>query len=219
MENSGASVAAALKEIGIDATADPSAALQQAVGEERNYIGAQQPVNFVDASRRWAAGSRGDAGVTGLPERLATASRAEALRPDAEFVRSRDLLLASRAAAALGSAATTRPAHLPDPRAPYPPALEAMTREHELNRTAPAQLPPAAQIADVRAKAAEARAKTRGWAGEESATEKVIAKANTRTDAELAAAEANANAAKRHLEQMADAAQSSGATSAPSSRP
>jgi hypothetical protein len=65
-----------------------------------------KPINFVAACRQWARQVQADPQQRlGMESRLSAAAQAEAIRPDADLIRARDLELASRAAGALSAAA------------------------------------------------------------------------------------------------------------------
>jgi len=105
------------------------------------FESSQKPIDFVAASAAWASAPLEEPEFTA---RLRFASMTEALRPDSNTAIARDLHLASEAARALNSVATTRPS-IESPKA-YPAALAAMLAG-----------------ADPKA-SAEARAQMQAWA-------------------------------------------------------
>jgi hypothetical protein len=138
----------------------------------------QQPVDFAGASAQWSADPQTE---SNLAARLETASTAEALRPDSNATRSRDLLLAANATRSLTRLATTRPAmsEVKD----LPKAVESMLGDK-----------------DVKA-ANDARERLRGWAlmsPDES---------NATSQAKLSALDAATATADRAYDQAASADQ------------
>jgi hypothetical protein len=131
---------AALTALGIDPkdiTVD--AQLEQRIAAAEKIIDVARPVDFTAAAQRWAAGIRGNEfQPPRLDERLAAASQAEAVRPDAELVAAHDLQYASGAAAMLAKPAdppATQPSRA-EALEQFPPALAALRAEHEVNRRA-----------------------------------------------------------------------------------
>jgi hypothetical protein len=178
---------------------DLDAQLQRMIQAGTDLTRSQQPVDFVGASRQWAA-KLGKVWKWPplLDRRLSAAAQAEAVRPDADLIRANDLQLASRAAVKLSSddAATLGALPDPHPRKAYPPAMEAMKREHDLYGR-PNDVRPPKEIADIRKNAAKARELMRRWAGEETTAEA----ATTQPTAEDLAMAASAAAARHQYDQ------------------
>jgi hypothetical protein len=216
LERARQDVETALTSLGVkrgDGTTDRQ--LQQRVDDAARLIDAARPVDFVAAARRWAAGVAADEPYPPhLADRLAAASQAESVRPDAELVAARDLQLASRAAALLTaeppiegdglSAAKERAAAL----ATFPDAIAALRAEHDVNRRAlrAATLAEARKVQeaarDVHAAASAARAKMVAWASGPGATAGELA-ARAKEAEELALA-ANAATATREFDKAAE---------------
>jgi hypothetical protein len=84
---------------------DLDAKLRELVAAEQALLTSAAPVDFAAAADLWANRLRiNPQERTGLEARLSTAAQAEAVRPDGDLVRARDLELASRAVAAVNSA-------------------------------------------------------------------------------------------------------------------
>jgi hypothetical protein len=138
--------------------------LQRRAGAAADALRAARVIDFEPPSRQWA-----QAVLTGQPippplaDRLATASTIEALRPDGQPVRARDLQLASRAAARLASAPADHLDSVKPALEQFPAAIQAIQAEHRLLRESPA-----AAASDrhrpLRDAAAAARARFSQWA-------------------------------------------------------
>jgi hypothetical protein len=168
----------ALTALGIDPK-DPAAVdaqLEQRIAVAAQIIAVAKPVDFTAAAQRWAAGIRGNEfQPPRLDERLAAASQAEAVRPNAELVAAHDLQYASGAAAMLAKPADpsagaagqqTRSEALDQ----FPAALAALRAEHEVNRRAlraatPADARQIHQVANaIHIAASAARKRMIAWA-------------------------------------------------------
>lgn len=206
-------------ELGLDPTARGfEQQLVQRVRAMEEQVRAAVPVDFADIARRWAGGAANEAA---LPGRLTAAAHAEAVRPDSDLVRARDLQLAARAARRIdepqfdGRPPATQPGTRRDglPRERYPDVIATLQREHELNRR-PDVNPE--QLTAAREAAGEARAVLRRWAGEPADG---VARSEDVGDEQLAL-EAGAESARRrygsaealdrHLTSRADTAPSRG---------
>ena len=193
-------MAAAVSALGLNPSAgDLDAQLHQRIDAGENLVKSQGPVDFVGASRNWANRlGKPEIWPALLDRRLSAAAQAEAVRPDADLIRARDLQLAAKAAERLSSndglaAATTQPSG--DPRTAFSPAMEAMKREHELYAR-PNDVRPPNQIAEIRTNAAKGRELMRRWAGDEAMENAGVNTAATTAPADLVMA-AN-EAAARH---------------------
>src|SRR5204863_10014325 len=97
-------------------------------------------VEFEGAAKKWSEKLLRPVvqGAIPLAERLASASTVEALRPDSDPIRARDLQMASRAAARLAEAPISEEADANDPVkkaiAEFPGVMAALAREHGVNR-------------------------------------------------------------------------------------
>lgn len=119
--------------------------LTTVVNSENQVLAAIGPVDFAAAARQWADRlaravsdrATADEETPQLRGRLSLASQAEAMRPDADYVRARDLGLASRAAAALETLAITG-SETGGGVEQFPGAMAALQREHALYRAPPA---------------------------------------------------------------------------------
>lgn len=105
MERMRQDIAADASQIGLDGNSNDLAnQLQSRIAAETNVISANRPIDFTSAARQWSQELRRDPQQRlGLEGRLSAAAQAEALRPEADLPRARNLELASRAAASLGS--------------------------------------------------------------------------------------------------------------------
>lgn len=177
LERATRDIDAALTAMGIDSNGSAiDAQLEQRMSAAAQVIAAAKPVDFSAAAQRWAAGIRGkEFQPPRLDERLAAASQAQAVRPDAELVAAHDLQYASAAAAAIarpidesaGADARQRQSEALDQ---FPATLAALRAEHEVNRRALAARTPAEarqvhQAAkDIHIAASAARKKMIAWA-------------------------------------------------------
>jgi hypothetical protein len=203
---------------------DVDGLLQRRVDAAQRLISAARPIDFEAAAQRWSAGVRANEfQPPRLDDRLAAASQAQSLRPDAELVAAHDLQVASRAAAVLSEpppAAAPPSAELTLENLPpaadvearkkavaealeqFPGALAALRAEHEVNRRALAAKTPAearnvhAENRPIHDRASAARSKMIAWASGPSTPADVVA-ARTRQAEELALA---ANAATQTKE-------------------
>jgi hypothetical protein len=160
-------LAQSLKAIGIDpAAGDVPQQLQRRVEAGEAAMASLQPVDFAKASDDWAVEIAGEHQPTGFEERLMIAAQAEAVRPDADLTRARDVHVSAEAAARIERrevAPTTRPTD-PLPRELYPASMLALQRFHETNR--PMQDRPSSDDVAARATvAAEGRRRMFAWAG------------------------------------------------------
>jgi hypothetical protein len=94
-------------QMGLDGAAnDLENPLRQRIRAEQDVISSAKPVDFVAVAEQWSQQVRRDPRQRlGLESRLSVATQAEAIRPDADLIRARDLELASRAAGTLAAAA------------------------------------------------------------------------------------------------------------------
>jgi predicted nucleic acid-binding protein/tetrahydromethanopterin S-methyltransferase subunit F len=208
-----ADIAEAVTTLGMNPDAgDLDAQLTQRIAAGDSLCKSQQPVDFVGASRDWANQlGKPQAWRELLDRRLSAAAQAEAVRPDADLIRARDLQLASKAAAKLSadanppmsSPAATPPAppQLPtDIATAYPAAMDAMNHEHEL-LSRPNDVRPPNEIAQIHDNATKARDQMRHWAGEEDLISNAAANAASPVSLQDLVMAANAAAAKHQYEQ------------------
>jgi hypothetical protein len=184
-------IAAGAKAVGLDPKVGENELenqLKEKVAAAGERVKSHGPVDFAAAAQEWAGKMQRNpfrAGV--LDERLAAAAEAEAVRPDADLVRARDLQLASRAAAAIhatafdwrrGSFSTgawrgpgaNKGVHPINPALlnEYAAAFAALQRHHETTRRPPDQrLKDDPADAVVRNAADQARRLMTRWAGDE----------------------------------------------------
>jgi hypothetical protein len=208
----------ALKGLGINPKdGNIDAQLQQRIDAAAHLIAVARPIDLTPVAQRWAAAVRAnDAQPPRLDERLAAASQAEAVRPDAELISARDLQVASRAAAALAESEALYAAgedsgqkkKLAEALDAYPAALAALRAEQDENRRAMRAPTPAAarQIYDaakaIHIAAAAARAKMLLWASTPGPTADDVA-GKTRETEDLALS-ANAATQTKHFEEAAE---------------
>jgi hypothetical protein len=130
-------IAAEAGRIGLEpASPDLENQLRSRIHAAEDILQAARPVDFVAAARDWAQQLRQDPQQRqGLEGRLSAAAQAEAIRPDADLIRARDLELASRAAASIASTfrsgAKTVPTGALDR---FIADLDALRRARELER-------------------------------------------------------------------------------------
>ncbi|HEY2586377.1 MAG TPA: hypothetical protein VGI81_11490 [Tepidisphaeraceae bacterium] len=110
-------VTAEAGQIGLDEKSkDLADQLRARIRESNDVLSAARPVDFASACRQWAAQLRVDPQQRlGMESRLSAAAQAEAIRPDADLIRARDLELASRATGALCIAARAGAGTAPKP--------------------------------------------------------------------------------------------------------
>lgn len=125
-------VAAEASQIGLDEKSkDLDDQLRARIRESDGVLAAAKPVDFVAACRQWCRQIQADAQQRlGMESRLSAAAQAEAIRPDADLIRARDLELASRAAGALCTAARNGGA------TPKPEAFNGFAADLEALRSA-----------------------------------------------------------------------------------
>ena len=173
-------IAAGAAELKLDANVqDLDAKLNERSQAAAGVLAAQRPVDFAAAAAAWAAELPGLVRrEPPLEGRLVVAAKAEAVRPDADLMRARDLQLAGRAAAAVGWAARDQPGRDaapstkptpsanpgPDPPDQFPAAVAAVEKDHALTAAGEAGRPPD-EVKATRAAAALARQKLAAWAG------------------------------------------------------
>ena len=94
-------------QMGLDgASNDLENQLRNYVRAEEEVVSAAKPVDFYAAASQWVRQIRHDPQQRlGLEGRLSAAAQAEAIRPDADLIRARDMELASRAASTLAACA------------------------------------------------------------------------------------------------------------------
>ncbi len=199
-------LAAELASAGISASAaDVAGQLRSAVDAERSMLHERAPVDFPAVAWEWSREMKNRAvGPSGLERRLAAASQAEAVRQDADLARARDLDLAARAAGALTTLVLqATPKNIPiGPLNEFPHAIEALQREHLLNRQPPASHPPDESRA-IHNAALRAREQLARWAGEAS-SQKTVASASRPGDLESLALRVNAETSRREYKRTAD---------------
>ncbi len=164
-------IAQAATAIGLDANSGAlDAQLKERIRSGEALMKRRNEVDFVGAARQWAArvGQPPD-WRDGFAGRLTVGAQAEAVRPEGDLVRARDLQLSARAAERLGAmgmtpGVTTQPA-LAEPLKQYPSALDALRREWALNQHV-ATGQPSPEAMGVHTDAADARKKMMMWAGE-----------------------------------------------------
>ena len=131
-------IKAGLAELGIDPAGDVDSQLRNRVSAGRSIAQAKQPVDLLGPAREEAQTlSRDPAQPGGMSARLACAAAVEAIRPDADLVRARDLDLAARAFGAVEKLAAQTPAGKPAPAASLNllvHSMEAMWREQGMQR-------------------------------------------------------------------------------------
>jgi hypothetical protein len=202
--------AAALK---LDPNADDfSSRLANLIETEKALLARQTPVNFVPAAQNWASDLKQGGGPSSdLEARLAIAAEAEALRPEGNLICARDLQLSSRAAAAIESNLPSTSLTAAVASQQFPPALEDLQREANLQyamdhqfRTDAHPDNPADEILmrmmarrqrDIRVDAEIARQKMAQWAADLSATQPQDALGQEQRTVD-AAMQANAAAAR-----------------------
>ena len=122
---------------GFDANAgDLENQLRSRVQAAQDVLSAIHPIDFASAAREWAVQLRRDPQQRlGLEGRLSAAAQAEAICPDADLIRARDLELESRAAAALTAAARVSSKPLPDaPLAGFVHDIEVLAHVRDLEK-------------------------------------------------------------------------------------
>ena len=167
-------IAANELEIGLDPAApDMEAQLRARVEAERAMLEGKKPIDFTALVRQWSAELQRDPHQrTGVPQRLATAAQAEAVRGDreADMVRARDLDLCGRAVGAIESALNQAPRGKPAPQAAglgaTAAAMTSLQREQALARQLPYRPAPAEEVRAIHAAAYRAREELARWAGE-----------------------------------------------------
>ncbi len=202
---------AVLRELNIDpGAAGIAPQLQAKIGAGQSVIDAARPIDYAEAARMSAQElSRGEHAAPGISRRLSAAAEAEAVRPESDLTRARDLQLASKAAAAIESSLNER---RPEDSAAaatvtaFASALADLQREWEL-RLRPASSRPAHETATVTAAATSARQQMISWAQDLTAAGAVAGapgrpttgpiSAAGRKDAEDIALQASAAAAAR----------------------
>jgi hypothetical protein len=158
----------AVEELGLALNApDLDAALAKKVEAAKQLMQAAKPIDFEPLAQQWSTALLKAAAQSTLPlaERLASASTIEALRPDSDPIRARDLQMASRAASRLAEA----PMHEADNADPvrqaigeFPRMMAALQREHQLNRH-PNDVRPPEEVKAAHEGAAAARQKLSKW--------------------------------------------------------
>jgi hypothetical protein len=213
-------VAAAAKELGLSADgADVEARLKAMVAARAEAMKSYAVPDYGPAAHAYAAAMGSRAALPALVPRLTAAAQAEAIRPDGDLVRARDLHLAASAALRVreASAATRN-----EFTASFAAAVAALQREHAASAatatavvvptsgpttaptTAPSSAPATTQaatqsVADaVRTAAADARRKLSLWARGEN--ERSASEAEALARAQELAMQANADLAQREYE-------------------
>jgi len=161
-------IAFAVDELGLALKApDLDVALAKKVEAAKKLMAAAKPIEFQSAVQEWSAALLKAAVQNSSPlaERLASASTVEALRPDSDPIRARDLQITSRAALRLAEA----PMHEADGADPvraaigeFPQVMGALEREHQLNRH-PNDVRPPEEVKATHEAAAAARQKLSKW--------------------------------------------------------
>jgi hypothetical protein len=198
------------QEIGLDpAAADVEAQLRARVEAERAMLEVKKPLDFTMLVRQWVAElQRGPHQRTGLPQRLATAAQAEAVRGDreADMVRARDLDLCGRAMGTIESALnqSVRGKSVPQGAAlgPMATAITSLQREQALMHSASAARP-ADEVRAIHAAAYRAREELARWTGENSPA-KSTAPALRPGELEAMAMRVNADSTRHEYKRVAE---------------
>jgi len=207
---------AELRELNIESRANVDQQLQSKIDAGRELIAAANPIDYASAARSWADDlARGGRVSPGLDRRLSAAAEAEAVRPDADLQRARDLQLASRAAAAISSSLADRlpEASLAAPRvSAFADVLSALQQEWGL-RSQPAGAHSADEMESISVHAGTARRQLLSWAPDSDSAALAAAPMNRaardtgptspRKDAEDLALQASAAAAAKDYERAA----------------
>lgn len=226
-------IAAGAAEVGLNALApDLDAQLHARVKASEDLLYSCRSVDYVSAARDWSAAlHREPRQKTGFDARLLAAAQAEAVRPDADFLRARDLELAARVAGSIESAVLLAPgkiAHYDGKFNGFPAILEAIERDHNVNHVAemnadssanrasnPTHPTPSTARSDeqrlARARADKARDLLAKWLREGTAGREALASVSAAArQAELddLALRASALGARRDYQQAAEADQS-----------
>jgi len=163
-------LAAMIRELGLPVgSPDLDNQLQRKADAARGLIGASRQLDFEAPAAEWSAAiRRGDPRPPLLEERLTSASAVEAMRPDSDPVRARDLQLVARAAERLGPMASqeekTAQDAARDALVELPRTIATLQREHRLNRR-PGEVS-AEEVDQIRKSAATARAMLAEWAAQ-----------------------------------------------------
>jgi hypothetical protein len=203
-------IAQGVREIGIDPHApDLEPQLQQRVQAAENLARSRRRPDFEQPAREFAEDLKRDPQrELPLDERLHTAAQAEAVRPDADMERARDLMLASSAVAQIQEGAERQQEQPADAgkESAKPPsgdelgeAVKAVQREHEMNRRPTDQVSPK-ERRETGERAEQARQQLAEWAqeqagGEHAAGEHAPPESGASSESEQQAMEANAEMA------------------------
>lgn len=193
--------AGTLRSLGIDPGAgDVPDQLKRRVDAAEAFMRTVKAVDFAAASGAWSRDIAVPHKPTRFDARLATAAQAEAIRPDADLLRARDLQVSSEAATRIEGnqvAPATRPTD-PLPRDLYPASLLGLQRFHETNRPMDNR-PSSDEIEQRKVVAAEGRRRMSHWAGLDATSTNgdAFSYASNADDLEMLAMTANAAAAER----------------------
>jgi hypothetical protein len=208
---------AGLKALKIDASAmDVTSRLQSMIDAGKTLSQGAHLVDYSAAARLWADDlARGSHANPGLNRRLAAAAEAEAVRPDADLQRARDLQIASRAAATIASSFAEKEPEESTAAASataFASALSALQQESVL-RGQPAGTVPRGELKAAMIAAATARGQLISWAPEPGLPGPSVGSAGAATpqtspavvkrDAEDLALQASAASAERDYDRAA----------------
>ncbi len=156
-----------LRTLGIDPGAgDIADQLKRKVDAADTLMQKAKMVDFAAASSPWAREIAVPHRPTKFDGRLSTAAQAEAIRPDADLLRARDLQVSSEAATRIeaDNAPPTTQATDPLPRELYPASLLALQRYHETNRPM-LERPSSDEVESRKRVAEEGRRRMTYWSG------------------------------------------------------
>jgi hypothetical protein len=198
-----------LRELNINPNGDIDQQLQAKIGAGRGVISRAAPIDFAAAARAWAEdAARGQIQANGLDRRLGAAAEAEAVSPDSNLQRARDLQLASRAAVAIGNALLEKHPEASTAAAQVGAFASAMTAlQREWNQTAtPAEPRSPADAKSIATQAIAARQQLLNWAPDMALTPTTAAAVN-RSSAEITSASQKKDAEDLALQASAAAAE------------
>lgn len=159
-------IAAGARNLGIDPNgADLENRLRAKVDASASLLNSANPVDYAAAAHDWSEEiQKSPQQRQSLEDRLSAAAEAEAIRPDADLSRARDLQLASRAAGSIESmiaqsAGRPVPAGLTNE---FAAAVAALQREHRLHRQIEKRSPE--ELAVIHGAAGKAREQMARWA-------------------------------------------------------
>jgi hypothetical protein len=207
---------AELRALGVNLNADVDPQLQAKIDAGSRVVSTAGPIDYAAEARVWAGDlARGELASPGLDHRLSAAAEAEAVRPEADLQRARDLQLASRAAAAITKSSADKAPEASAAAAQanaFADALAALQQEWT-RHTQPANAVSADQVKSISALASAARQRLLAWAPDADSsmlaattTNRATADTNPvspRKDAEDLALQASAAAAAKDYERAA----------------